>query len=168
MLKKYFFYALVLLGANVHAAEIRTDLKLTAKIENSVRVYIGTKEVTGSEIDVPMAESGGYMTATTPPFIFVGNVSGVRLKLEDKNLAPKSLANSNGDLMTLTTLWLDENNGTATTNLPMTYRTIYPDISAVTDLNKGPRVSFKSEKRVEFYPLGTYTGMYSILVTPIP
>ncbi|QCT20902.1 hypothetical protein FEM41_15240 [Jejubacter calystegiae] len=164
MMNKFLAALLCVSSSAWCAVTVKTNIDVEAKVETSVRVYVGNKDVTNGSIMLQLSEVGGYMEGTTPAFIFIGNASSVKLSLEPP--ANKSLLSENGDLMKLNTLWQRTDGGTAVTNFDLNNQKVYPDIGQVDDLNYGPKISFKSEKTVESYPLGTYKGTYILKVSP--
>ena len=69
--------------------------------------------------------------------------------------------------MGVNAMWINPNGGSATfVEYNLSSIPVYPTLADVPDPNKGVQVQFKSTGRTETYPLGVYSGTYTILVTP--
>jgi len=160
--------ALSLLSLSVSAiaaVSIHTDIVVQAEVATAVHVYYGGKDVTNGSINLSLAENAGYLTATTGPLLFIGNASSVSLSMTQP--AKKQLISGGGDVMGVNAMWINPNGGSATfVEYNLSSIPVYPTLADVPDPNKGVQVQFKSTGRTETYPLGVYSGTYTILVTP--
>ncbi|WP_312629348.1 hypothetical protein [Scandinavium sp.] len=158
--------ALLLSATTASALPVTTTIDVEAEISTSVRVYVDGKDVTNGNISIKLDNQAGYMRAITPKFLFIGNASAVSLRLTEP---PGKSLMSGEDKMVINTAWiLDGNdNGTgSTTSSPVNNRPVYPTLADVPANEPGVKLRFVSAQRAETYPLGKYSGTYTVMVTP--
>ncbi|AKG72450.1 hypothetical protein WN53_03060 [Serratia fonticola] len=166
-LSKIFFYSLtVFCSVKVSAAivPVRTDINVQAEVSTAVQIFVNGKDVTNGSINLSLVENKGYLSATTPPFLFIGNARNVSLSLLQP--ARKSLLSQNGDAMQLAVKWIRLDGGMVYADYDYSNIPVYPRLAEVPDPNGGVKVLFESVNRAESYPLGIYSGTYTVIVTP--
>ncbi|WP_439959305.1 hypothetical protein [Serratia marcescens] len=142
---------------------VKTSIDVQAEISTVVSVYVNGQDVTNKSISVTMKDDAGYMKGNTPPIQFVGNASTVSLTLQ----GPPGLTGPDSKIMNLTTSWFNpDTNAEVSTSYPFSNIKVYPTLQDIPDPQKGVKVDFKSTGRSETFPLGTYSGTYTLTVTP--
>ncbi|MTH45589.1 hypothetical protein [Intestinirhabdus alba] len=151
--------------SQAHAAvSVTTSIDVQAEISTVVSVYINGHDVTNKSIGVTMQEASGYMQGSTPPIHFIGNASSVDLSLSEP--PAKGLTGPDNTVMALNTSWYNpKTGGEVSTSYPFS-DVVYPTLQDVPDMQKGVKLNFKSAARSETFPLGTYSGTYTITVRP--
>lgn len=159
-----FLLALATVPAVQSTTTVKTSIDVQAEISTSVRVYVGGRDVTNGAISLVLENQGGYMTARTPAFHFIGNASSVSLRFNALN--DSNLISENNDLMRMNTTWITPDGAESATSFSVYDQKVYPSFSDVPDPQRGLRVRFVSAQRSETYPLGRYSGTFEVLVTP--
>ncbi|EMF04258.1 hypothetical protein [Serratia marcescens] len=154
----------LLFSCSVFAVTVKTDILVQAEVSTSVRVYVDGNDVTNGTISVELKDNAGYMTGTTPPFLFIGNASTVSLSLTEP--AKQELTSEKRDTMKINSSWIREDGGLVSVSFPLFNQPVYPTLADVRDPKKGVKIQFRSAQRSETYPLGTYSGTYIVMVTP--
>lgn len=159
-----FLLALATVPAVQSATTVKTSIDVQAEISTSVRVYVDGRDVTNGAISLVLENQGGYMTARTPAFHFIGNATSVSLRFNAMN--DSNLISENNDLMRMNTTWITPDGAESATSFSVYNQQVYPTFSDVPDPQRGLRVRFVSAQRSETYPLGRYSGTFEVLVTP--
>ena len=159
-----FLLALATVPAVQSTTTVKTSIDVQAEISTSVRVYVDGRDVTNGAISLVLENQGGYMTARTPAFHFIGNASSVSLRFNALN--DSNLISENNDLMRMNTTWITPDGAESATSFSVYDQKVYPSFSDVPDPQRGLRVRFVSAQRSETYPLGRYNGTFEVLVTP--
>lgn len=159
-----FLLALATVPAVQSTTTVKTSIDVQAEISTSVRVYVDGRDVTNGAISLVLENQGGYMTARTPAFHFIGNASSVSLRFNALN--DSNLISENNDLMRMNTTWITPDGAESATSFSVYDQKVYPSFSDVPDPQRGLRVRFVSAQRSETYPLGRYSGTFEVLVTP--
>ncbi|QKJ88642.1 hypothetical protein PMPD1_3728 [Paramixta manurensis] len=148
------------------AVPVTTTIDVEAEISTSVRVYVDGKDVTNGNVSVKLDNQGGYMRGITPKFVFIGNASVVSLRLTPP---PNKALVSGENTMPINTAWILDGNDNGigvTTGSPVNNRPVYPTLADVPPNDVGVKLRFVSAQRAETYPLGKYSGTYTVMVTP--
>lgn len=167
MIKKIvtrFLLAFAAVPAVQAATSVKTSIDVQAEISTSVRIYVDGRDVTNGAISLVLENQGGYMTARTPAFHFIGNANSVGLRFNALN--DNDLISENNDRMKINTTWITPDGAESATSFPVYNQQVYPNFSDVPDPQRGVRVNFVSAQRSETYPLGRYSGTLEVLVTP--
>jgi hypothetical protein len=164
-MKKIFFPGMLLLmSLNVLAAPaVRTSIDVQADITTSVRIYVDGNDVTNGVISLKLEDRSGYMSGTTPEFLFIGNASSVSLSLHSPGT--RGLVSENNDIMLINTAWVRPGGSEVSTSYPYNNISVYPTIQDAPP-DSGVKVRFSSAARSETFPLGTYSGTYEVIVSP--
>lgn len=144
---------------------VKTSIDVQAEISTAVNIYVNGLDVTNKSISVNLKDEGGYMKGSTPPFQFVGNASSVSLSLQ----APPAngLVGPENKVMPLLTSWFNpDTKAEVSTSYPFSNIKVYTALQDVPDPQNGVKVIFRSKERSETFPLGTYSGTYTVIVTP--
>ncbi|HDX4051646.1 TPA: hypothetical protein ROG05_004078 [Enterobacter soli] len=152
--------------SQVHAlVPVKTSIDVQAEISTVVSVYVNGQDVTNKSISVTMKDESGFMKGSTPPIQFVGNASTVSLTLQEP--PAHGLTGPDNKIMSLATSWFNpDTNAEVSTSYPFSNIKVYPTVQDIPDPQKGVKVIFKSTSRSETFPLGTYSGTYTLTVTP--
>ncbi|NIH92228.1 hypothetical protein FHW31_003703 [Enterobacter asburiae] len=159
-------YALLFATTTAFAVPVTTTIDVEAEISTSVRIYVDGKDVTNGNISVKLANLAGYMWGITPKFLFIGNASDVSLNLTEP---PENSLVSGENKMMINTSWIldgDDDSIGSTTSAPVNNVPVYPTLANVPASEKGVKLRFISARRAETYPLGKYSGTYTVMVTP--
>lgn len=165
---KNMLLALMLLSNTyeVFALPVTTSINVEAEISTSVRVFVDGIDRTNGQFDVKLTERNNKMWGITPKFSFIGNASTVSLRLSEP---PNKALLSGSDQMIINTAWILDGNDNgigSTTSSPVNNRPVYPTLGDIPANDPGVKLRFESAKRIETYPLGKYSGIYTVQVTP--
>ncbi|AKJ41133.1 hypothetical protein [Pragia fontium] len=150
------------------AVPVRTSIEVTAEIASSIQViYDRNLDVTEGNVQVKLEDTGGYMMGMTKSFHFIGNASKVRLHL----VAPTGgglakVGDPDNFVMGIGTLWYTSPTQSGGDTGFDRDATVYPTLSDIPSDTSGTYIRFRSFQQTVNYPLGSYSGTYTLVVTP--
>ncbi|GKX53861.1 hypothetical protein [Budvicia aquatica] len=159
-------YVLLASQQALAVVSVRTSIDVTAEIASSVRViYDHNADVTEGNVQVKLEDKNSYMVGMTKSFHFIGNANMVNLKLEGPT-GLKKVGDPNNFIMPIGSTWYSSPTKPMSSTGFNAEAKVYATVTEIPATDEGIYIRFISAQRTETYPLGNYSGTYTLTVTP--